>query len=223
MINGYSAEQMRAAEAPHLAAGVPLMQRAATGLACEIAALLPADDARILILAGGGNNGADALFAAAELADGGADVAILCSSDRVHDEALAAAISAGAHVESIVNATTLASTVDVIVDGILGIGATVSTGLRGVARELVQRVLPALDAPRHPLVVAVDIPSGINPDDGSVPDPLVLPADVTVTFGGYKSGLLLEPARSLAGTVKLVDIGLAADLERFQPLVRVDG
>ena len=231
MIKGYSAEQLRAAEAPHLAAGVPLMKRAATGLAREISGLLPAEGGRVLLLVGGGNNGADALFAGAQLAEAGVDVAILRSSDRVHDEALTAAITAGAHVEFSVNAAAVAATVDVIVDGILGIGRksnddsnrAVPAALRGNARELVERVLPALDAPKHPLVVAVDIPSGIDPDDGTVPDPLVLPADVTVTFGGYKAGLLIEPARSLAGAVKLIDIGLGPDLDQVEPLVRVEG
>jgi NAD(P)H-hydrate repair Nnr-like enzyme with NAD(P)H-hydrate epimerase domain len=53
----------------------------------------------------------------------------------------------------------------------------------------------------------VDLPSGIGPDDGSVHEP-VLPAAVTVTFGAMKTGLLLEPARSVAGRVVLVDLGL---------------
>jgi NAD(P)H-hydrate epimerase len=56
-----------------------------------------------------------------------------------------------------------------------------------------------------------------------VPDPLVLPADVTVTFGGYKAGLLLEPASRLAGRIVLVDIGLGPDLEAFTPLAIVEG
>jgi NAD(P)H-hydrate epimerase len=54
-----------------------------------------------------------------------------------------------------------------------------------------------------------------------VPDPLLLPADVTVTFGGYKAGLLISPGREFSGRVVLVDIGLLPDLERLEPVIRV--
>ena len=79
--------------------------------------------------------------------------------------------------------------------------------------------IPVLDRPLRPDVVAVDLPSGISPDDGGVPDPVVLPADVTVTFGAVKAGLLLQPARRLAGGVRLIDIGLRPYLEGVEPLV----
>ena len=212
-IKGYSAEQMRAAEAPHLAAGVPLMQRAAAGLAAEIRTTSPS---RVLLLVGSGNNGADALYAGAELAAENVEVAILTMGARVNREAMTAAVAAGARVVGEV-----ASGFDVIVDGILGTGTSANPALRGDARRIVGEILPLLSVHPHPLVVAVDIPSGIDPNDGSVPDPVVLPADVTVTFGGYKAGLLLEPASRLAGRVILIDIGLGPDLEALTPLVVV--
>jgi hypothetical protein len=74
---------------------------------------------------------------------------------------------------------------------------------------------------RHPLVVAVDLPSGISPDDGRVPDPTVLPADATVTMGAVKAGLLLPPASRLAGRVVLVDLGLGRALAGVEPAVTV--
>ncbi|MEO8907275.1 MAG: NAD(P)H-hydrate epimerase [Microbacteriaceae bacterium] len=230
MIVGYSAQQLRDAEAPHLAAGEPLMQRAAVALAREIDALLPepsadagAEPARILVLVGSGNNGGDALFAAATLADSGCDVAIISVGSRVHEAGLQAALAAGARREdaqSGADAARLAATSAVIVDAILGTGTGANPALRGRAREFVSAILPVVAVVDGPIVVAVDIPSGIGPDDGSVPDLTVLPADVTVTFGGYKAGLLLEPAARLAGEVHLVDIGLADDLARMEPLVR---
>jgi hydroxyethylthiazole kinase-like uncharacterized protein yjeF len=216
MIRGYSAQQMRDAEAPHLAAGEPLMQRAAAGLAAEVRLTLPADGGRVLLLVGTGNNGADTLFAGAELAAGGADVAIVTTAQRVHQHGLAAALAAGARVVPLTETARVASAADVVVDGILGTGTSANPALRGDARAVVEAVLGV--TPR-PFVVAVDIPSGINPDDGSVPDPLVLPADVTVTFGGYKAGLLLPPASGLAGRVRVIDIGLGADLEALRPTV----
>ena len=59
-----------------------------------------------------------------------------------------------------------------------------------------------LDAP----VLAVDIPSGVSGDDGRV-DPVAVRADVTVTVGLPKLGLLLPPGRDFAGALRVVDIG----------------
>ncbi|GAB3035797.1 hypothetical protein GCM10027052_12280 [Parafrigoribacterium mesophilum] len=232
MINGYTAEQVRAAEAPLLAAGVPLMARAAAGLAREIRTLLPDAGSTVLVLAGSGDNGGDALFAAAEMAADGSDVAIIATGSRIHEPALAAALAAGAHVEDPADAVRLAAGVDVIVDGILGTGTSPNPALRGGARDVVQAILPVLGAPRHPLVVAVDIPSGINPNPpdaaevaaGAAADPesaAILPADVTVTFGGYKAGLLIPPASEFAGRVVLIDIGLGPELAKLEPVIRM--
>jgi len=189
----YSAEEVRAAEEPLLAAGVPLMQRAATALALQVRSFHPR---RVLVLAGSGNNGGDALFAAAQLAAGGIEVDVWPLGSRIHQEGLAAATSAGAQV---VDAPTPA---DLVIDGILGIGAR--PPLRGTAREAVTTLLAL---PIRPVVVAVDLPSGVDPDDGST-DGVVLPADLTVTFGALKHGLVRQPGRKLAGRIVLVDLGL---------------
>ena len=254
---GYTAEQVRAAERPLLDAGEPLMRRASTALAEEIARMLdlpeaPGDDEApdgdgsddgdgeatdaagrsiVVVLAGSGDNGGDALFAASHLAERGADVCIVATGSSLHEEGAAAARRAGAadldpdadpdEFERVVRLA------DVLVDGILGIGAAASPALRGRSREVVARVLELLGprwaadvggAPRHPLVVAVDLPSGISPDDGTVPDPTVLPADVTVTMGAVKAGLLREPGARFAGRVVLVDLGLGPALEGVPPV-----
>jgi len=218
-MHGYTAKQIRTAEAPLLKHGVPLMARAAAGLARELRTLLPDGGGRILVLAGSGDNGGDALFAAAELASDGAAVSIIQTGSKIHERALAAAMVAGANIVEPASVAQVAEVSDVVLDGILGTGANRSPALRGTARDVVTSVLPVLGQLKRPLVVAVDIPSGINPDDGSVPDPTVLPADVTVTFGGCKAGLLLEPASQLAGRVVLVDIGLGPALAQVDPVV----
>jgi len=225
MILGYTAAQVRDAEAPLLAAGVPLMQRAAAGLAREVRGLVGRGDARVLLLVGSGNNGADALYAGAILAHAGADVTVARTADRAHAEALEAALAAGAHKAASEGDPTpkqiarLAASVDVVVDGILGTGTSANPALRGRARDIVGALLA--DGVTTP-VVAVDIPSGIDPDDGSVPDPCVLRATLTVTFGGYKAGLLLSPASAFAGEVRLVDIGLRDRLASMEPVLRLD-
>ena len=57
-------------------------------------------------------------------------------------------------------------------------------------------------------MVAVDLPSGIDADTGEVHGAAVQ-ADVTVTFGTLKPGLLIDPGASYAGPAELIDIGLA--------------
>jgi hydroxyethylthiazole kinase-like uncharacterized protein yjeF len=215
VIKAYSAAQIRAAEAPHLAGGEPLMTRAAAGLAAEIRGL---GGHRILLLVGSGNNGADTLWAGAELAGSGLDVALVPTSDHPNQPALDAALAAGARLRSPTLAASLAESVDVIVDGILGIGTNASPALRGTSREVVAAIQRSASQAK---IVAVDIPSGINPDDGSVPDPTVLSADLTVTFGGYKAGLFLAPASAFTGEVRLIDVGLSADLEAMTPTLTI--
>jgi hydroxyethylthiazole kinase-like uncharacterized protein yjeF len=206
---------VRAAE-DRLMATLPaltLMRRAAEGLARRCAQLL-ADTGgvygrRVVLLVGGGNNGGDALFAGALLARRGAVVrAVLLAPERAHAEGLAelhgsggraAAVSAQSPVHRLLRE----STVDLVVDGIVGIGAR--GGLRDAAAEAVA-ALDALD-PR-PIVVAVDVPSGVDVDTGAVDGPAIR-ADVTVTFGCLKPALVVGPAAPFAGLVDSVDIGLS--------------
>jgi len=213
--------EVRAAEQALLAtlpAGA-LMQRAAAGLARRCGLLLAQRygrgyGARVLVLAGSGDNGGDALYAGARLAGRGVAVtARLLDPDRAHAGGLAALRRAGGSV-----AAELPGRVDLVLDGITGIGAT--GGLRPAAAELAAALpgLRARDRDRPP-VVAVDVPSGVAVDTGDLPGPAVA-ADVTVTFGCYKPALVVGPAAPLAGQVELVDIGLGAYL-LTDPAVRV--
>ena len=226
----YTAAQVREAEEPFLERGVPLMARAAAALAHETARLLDARrggvaGAQVLVLAGAGNNGGDALHAAALLGGRGAAISIVPTTTRLHQAGLEAALAAGAGLrppdERAEVLAELAQRADVIFDGILGTGTSGDPALRGPARAVVAALLPVLAgtpaAPgRRPLVVAVDLPSGIGVDDGSVPDPTVLPADLTVTFGGCKAGLLRRPAMDYTGRIVVADIGIADELERIR-------
>jgi NAD(P)H-hydrate epimerase len=219
---GYTAAQVRAAEQPLLAAGEPLMRRAASALAAqvrrELARRVPTDPGRVLLFIGSGDNGGDTLFAGAELAASGVRVWAVPVGSRVREDAEAAARAAGVRFEPPERAAELARGADLVLDGILGIGAT--PPLRGTAREVVAAVLPVVTRNGQPFVIAVDLPSGVDPDDGSVPDAMVLPAGVTVTFGAEKAGLMLSPGRELAGEVRLIDLGLGPALEGVEPVVR---
>jgi len=248
MIEAFTAAQVRAAEEPLLARGVPLMDRAAFALAAVVARDLRRGPGgtpdgsgppgrvtgrRAVLLVGPGNNGGDTLFAGAYLARRGVAVEAVCTSEQPRADGLAALRRAGGRVLDLtvpdvrarwsqVLATVRAA--DVVLDGLVGIGAT--GALRGLAGELVEALAALLDEGQgspagagRPWVVAVDAPSGIGVDDGSVPGP-VLRADRTVTFGAVKPGLLLPPAAHLAGVVTLVDVGLAETGGAAGPRVR---
>jgi hydroxyethylthiazole kinase-like uncharacterized protein yjeF len=207
----YAVEQIRAAEdalMARLPAGA-LMARAANGLATECARLLERSyGARVVVLAGSGNNGGDALYAGAELAHRGARVtAVLLRPDRAHEGGLAALRRAGGRVAG-TDPAVLAGA-DLVVDGIVGIGG--SGGLRDEA-------VPLAQAARERLTVAVDIPSGVDADTGEAGDQHVR-ADVTVTFGALKTGLVVGAGAEASGEVRLVDIGLSATLP--EPGIRV--
>lgn len=214
--DGWSAAQVRDAEQPLLAAGEPLMARASAGLARaveEVLATRGRRTGRLLVLVGSGSNGGDALFATALLLQRGCSADVVLLGRRVHEGGLRAARRAGARVlpsDAPPGAVAvLAARADAVLDGLLGTGAAASPRLRPPARQVVAAVAAAVR--NGPPVVAVDLPSGIGADDGSVHPPL-LRAAVTVTFGAVKAGLLRSPARCWTGRLRLVDIGLGPHL-----------
>jgi ADP-dependent NAD(P)H-hydrate dehydratase / NAD(P)H-hydrate epimerase len=214
-VSAYAVADVRRAETAAMAE-LPdgaLMQRAAAGLAAAVVDVLETSTGgvygrRVLLLVGPGNNGGDALWAGARLAARGAAVVALLAAGTVHEAGLAALRASGGSAHRVGDeAATDLRRADVVVDGLLGIGGR--PGLRGAAASLADAVnqLPS-DVP----VVAVDLPSGVDPDTGAAPGPHVR-ATRTVTFGVLKPCLLLPPARQAAGEVSLVDIGLQPYLD----------
>jgi hydroxyethylthiazole kinase-like uncharacterized protein yjeF len=197
-----------------------LMQRAAAGLSAACAQMLgQVYGSRVVLLVGSGDNGGDVLYAGARLAGRGAAVhALLLAGDHAHQGGLAALRASGGHAlprpaeasppvkAQSADRTTdrsewLLRDADLVVDGIVGIGGR--GGLRPPAAELAERIRD-LGTP----VIAADIPSGVDATTGEVAGTAIR-ADVTVTFGTYKPGLLVDPGAQHAGVVELVDIGLA--------------
>ncbi|WP_106960832.1 NAD(P)H-hydrate dehydratase [Streptomyces sp. 351MFTsu5.1] len=208
MRTAYSVETVRAAER-ELMARLPqgaLMQRAAAGLAAACADLLGrVYGRRVVLLVGSGDNGGDALYAGARLARRGAGVtAVLLAPERAHAGGLAALRRAGGRIVNADNAEAAIRDADLLLDGIVGIGG------KGGLRPDAARLAAVADSARC-AVVAVDLPSGVDADTGEVRGAAVR-ADLTVTFGTHKPGLLVDPAREYAGSVRLVDIGLRAVL-----------
>jgi hydroxyethylthiazole kinase-like uncharacterized protein yjeF len=214
----HEVDKVRAAEQA-LMARLPegtLMQRASAGLASVCAGLLPGVyGSRVVLLVGGGDNGGDALYAGARLARGGARVTAVIAGSKAHGGGLAALRSAGGRARGVddggpgggaadgANGSRAADEIDqadLIIDGMVGIGGR--GGLREPYATLAERA-----ARGTAIVVACDLPSGIDADTGVV-EGTAVEADVTVTFGTYKPGLVVDPGAAHAGVVELVDIGL---------------
>ena len=197
----YTPDQVRAAEQPLLARlGEKLMLSAAFAVAVECARLLDHHPygKRVLVLAGSGGNGGDALYAAEELERRGAHITVWQTSTGLHhayrrpEEPTAAA----------------AARADLIIDGVVGIGA--SGGLRGEAAQAASIIAEHATCP----VVAVDIPSGVDPMTG-VPGDSYIRATSTVTFGGLKPVHVL--GWEYCGDVVLRGLGIDEELASMDP------
>ncbi|WP_394615369.1 NAD(P)H-hydrate dehydratase [Lentzea sp. JNUCC 0626] len=196
-------ERVKAAEEELMAVVPPgsLMRKAAFGVATHALRLL-GGRRRVTLLVGAGNNGGDALWAGYFLRRRGVSVsAVLLAPEKAHVEALAAFRRVGGRIVTEVGSP------DLVIDGIVGLSA------RGPLRPAAADLVASVSAP----ILAVDLPSGIDPDTGEISGPHVH-AHTTVTFG------CLKPVHALAdcGEVHLVDIGLRPSDPDFVLLDRSD-
>ncbi|MDN5764189.1 MAG: bifunctional ADP-dependent NAD(P)H-hydrate dehydratase/NAD(P)H-hydrate epimerase [Humibacillus sp.] len=217
MIHAHSVTSVRAAEAAAMAE-LPdgeLMRRAAQGLAEVAAARLDdCEGSTAVALIGGGDNGGDALYAAALLIEAGfACAAVLVPEngrEGVHRGALEEAERQGVNIvvaaddddEDTGHATeslALVAEADLVLDGIVGIGG--HPGLRTRASALVD----AIDDDAW--VIAVDLASGLDPAGEVAADDTVW-ADETVTFGTPKPVHLLPAGEPASGRLTVIDIGV---------------
>ncbi len=193
--------------------GIPslvLMERAALAVAeaAEQMALERnlGENARILAVCGTGNNGADGVAAARILTGRGYAVRLWFVGDPVHDsEEMKIQKQIAEHL-SIAQETETDKALhscDIILDAVFGIGLGREIG--GKYRQVLE-VLQDLKKTSGAGVIAVDTPSGIHGTTGEIMG-IALEADVTVTFGYAKTGLLLYPGKQYAGTLQVADIG----------------
>jgi len=199
----YTVAQMRTIEQAafeHLPQGA-LMRRAGKA-AADYALELLGDDQRqpVLILAGPGNNGGDALEAAANLAESGIDATVLHLPGHrdASDETAAAYDRARAGSVGWIDTLPPDAQWGMVIDGLFGIG--LERPLDGEYREIVA----GLDALRCP-ILALDVPSGLDADTGAVigPDGIAVRATYTITFLGDKPGLHTADGRDHAGRVRV--------------------
>jgi ADP-dependent NAD(P)H-hydrate dehydratase / NAD(P)H-hydrate epimerase len=177
--------------------GLELMERAGRGLADvvgEVAATGP-----VAVVCGKGNNGGDGYVAARMLRYEGREVRVLAVAPV--DELRGDARINAERVEGIeaFDAARLDGCA-VAVDALLG------TGFAGTPHGAVAEAIAALNAAGLP-VVAADVPSGVDAAAGVVEGEAV-DAAATATFAAAKPGLWINPGKSHAGTVRVIDIGI---------------
>ena len=215
--------QMQAIEKEADAGGLSydqMMENAGHGLADVILDIFEDDvEPEAVGLVGSGNNGGDTLVALSALAaEGWKARAYLVK--RKKDDLVKRFTEAGGEILSGESAfAKLAEAIgtgDVLLDGILGTGAKLP--LKKDVAELLSEVNEILDGlDEHPLVLAVDCPSGVDCDTGEVADETIA-ADLTVTMAAVKQGLLKLPAFEYVGDLEVVDIGLSEDLPSLKEL-----
>jgi ADP-dependent NAD(P)H-hydrate dehydratase / NAD(P)H-hydrate epimerase len=179
--------------------GVELMERAGAAVARTVERLAP--DGRVCVVCGKGNNGGDGLVLARLLRETGREVEVVCVAPpgdyagdaRANLERLPGSPPAMFDDAGLAPAS-------VIVDALLG------TGFAGEPRGASAEAIAAIN--RTPaVVVAVDVPSGVDASSGVVAGEAVR-ADATVTFHAAKPGLWIRPGRGHAGAIETVDIGI---------------
>jgi NAD(P)H-hydrate epimerase len=186
-----------------------LMENASRQIAAAARALLGGTVAgkHVMGLIGPGNNGADTLGALRHLTNWGATVlaVVAVPHDRIRETTRAQltrlVVSTDRHVSVFQDATksTVRSTEgDLVLDGLLGYSS------RGAPRGMVADLIGIANTSSVP-ILAVDIPSGLDPDSGAAPGVVIRPA-ATVTLALPKAGLIAPQAN--VGELVLADIGI---------------
>ncbi|GLR48443.1 bifunctional ADP-dependent NAD(P)H-hydrate dehydratase/NAD(P)H-hydrate epimerase [Sphingomonas astaxanthinifaciens] len=197
-----TAAAMRDAEAAAPVDLATLMEQAGQSLAeaaSRFAGSMPA-----LVLCGPGNNGGDGYEAARFLVERGVAVRVAALAEPATDLARAAHNRWTGPIE----AFDTAAPAPLLVDCLFG------TGLKRGLEDAVSQRLCALAGEAN-LVVAADLPSGVEADSGAILSP-VPAADLTVAFGALKPAHRLMPAMARTGRLVLADIGIAASTDWFE-------
>ncbi|HEY2422383.1 MAG TPA: NAD(P)H-hydrate dehydratase [Neobacillus sp.] len=207
--------------------GVVLMENAGAKVVDEIIASFHCEHPRVIVLAGGGNNGGDGFVIARRLLDVGVDtlLCLLVSPDRIKGDAKT-------HFDVYTNRNLPIfflheNTIealrhelnqkDIIIDAMLG------TGVNGTVKKPFTDVISLVNEYEgEKMVISVDIPSGVNSDNGIV-NGVAIKATKTITFVFPKKGFFLNDGPIYVGNWKAVDISvptsIVADLGLTLPLL----
>lgn len=178
------------------------MDEAAAGIAAAVAMFFHVPG-RCVVFAGKGNNAGDALAAAELLHRGGwtVDLRLVFAESECGDLARKKLASLRAAVDA-TRASVAQSSNTVVLDGLLGVGATppLREPVRSACREINR-----LRRDENAYVFALDLPSGIDSDSGDA-DPDCVVADFTLAIGFAKQGLLADRALNLVGRLHVVPL-----------------
>ncbi len=219
VIDTVSVKDMRVFEANAVWLGIPLlllMENAGKEIAQLIKKKMGGDlyGREIIVFVGRGGNGGDGLVAARHLASMGGKVTIIL----LYDPSLISSPDTLLNMKIIKNLNQSVNLVivkdpgklkpfdtDVLVDAMLGVG------VRGSLREPIRTAVKVFNSSTG-LKIAVDVPTGIDPDTGSAADEAVR-ADVTVTMHKLKPGLII--AREYVGELVIAEIGIPPEAEIY--------
>jgi ADP-dependent NAD(P)H-hydrate dehydratase / NAD(P)H-hydrate epimerase len=202
----YEAAEMRAADEWAIERrgipGVDLMERAGVGLARVTA--VAAERGPVRVVCGKGNNGGDGLVVARLLREEGREVDVLAVGDLSETKG-----DARANLDRLTGDPPRPFTKDALEGSGAIVDAMLGTGFEGAPREPVAGAIKAINDAQA-VVVACDVPSGVNASTGEVEADAVR-ARVTATFHGPKIGLYVDPGKGHAGRVEVIEIGIPRD------------
>lgn len=225
-----TAAQMRDLEQQAVAGGASLdelMEQAGLAVAQEAWLTLGVvAGRRIVVLVGPGNNGGDGLVAARHLAEWEADVFVYLLGPRAASDPLMerlrelnVPLASAADDGGLAAASAALDSAELVIDALLGTGR--SRPIHGAFAEVLRRLARARLRAQPPLLIAVDVPTGVDADCGRA-DALTVRADITVACGLAKAGLYTLPGAEYAGRIQVVDIGLPPDAQNALPLELLD-
>ncbi len=215
-----TAEEMRQIDEECINQGTPghvLMENAGKAVAEEVQRILKnIGQQRILLLIGPGNNGGDGLVASRYLHDWGAVVNLyLCDKRKPDDQNLKLIQQRGincieaAQDKSLEQFDRLLSSATCVIDALFGTGKI--RPLQGAHKQVLDKVSQAKNEHESLHIVAIDLPSGLDANNGTV-DPSCLYADDTITLAFPKTGLFHFPGAERIGKLTIVDIGIPDSL-----------
>jgi ADP-dependent NAD(P)H-hydrate dehydratase / NAD(P)H-hydrate epimerase len=198
--------QMRNAEEAAFARGIEvetLMDEAGAGVARAVRKFFP-HPGTCSVYAGKGHNGGDALVAAEHLKRAGWKIDIhMAFPENECGELTRKKLQALRAASQDLSATERRGSSDIILDGLLGLGANrlLREPIRTAAREI-NRLRRAHNA----FVFAVDLPTGLDADSGEIDPENCVIADFTITIGFAKHGLIVDPALDFVGRIEVVPL-----------------
>jgi NAD(P)H-hydrate epimerase len=225
MVKLYTVKEMQALEKEANTAGLSyemMMENAGNGLAEEIKlAYSQLNNKKVIALVGSGNNGGDALVALSNLAMAKWETCAYIVRKRTEDDLLVKALlKNGGRVINIEEdpkykrLMELLKTSSILIDGIFGTG--IKLPLKKEIASILAFVRESIGNQQEKIhVIAVDCPSGVDCETGEAADETI-PAEITVTMAGIKSGLIKFPAAKLSGELRIASIGPIEDLQAYK-------